>query len=317
MTPTQTTAQPTKKSKKAPAPTPADKKLARSETVKITPQLLSTSAEGYPLLGECAYWSLSDINLPFAEFVAKLKAAGIDEKYAGRVRSKSALIRALQKETATREDCFYRALPDAKDVAVFVIVKQQMSGGSNHAVNFSTDTQVIFDKETGVIKVEGYRAAEVQTQYDAEQGAYNTDNMRKVILDFLYSDCQAVSVRENGGIYFVPNHKREQFTKVQEFFKNFTGCSINVLPLIDTVEAKKAMWKSLVGEVEAELAAQKKQLADPDQTPSTERGVESRVRKYQELKGKVEMYETLLTGTAEGLKKELDDLTVLVKGLIS
>jgi ppGpp synthetase/RelA/SpoT-type nucleotidyltranferase len=39
-----------------------------------------------------------------------------------------------------------------------------------------------------------------------------------------------------------------------------------------------------------------------------ERGVESRVKKFQSLKEKIENYETLLSGTATDLKTRIDDL---------
>jgi hypothetical protein len=287
----------------------------KKQAVHVTKELLSKSAEGYPLLGNCLYWSISNIQLSHGDFVKHLQEVGIDVSYAGRVRAKSALLRALQRETAERKNCFHRCIVDKDSThAIYVIVNQQVNQATSE-VNFATDTRVIFDKKSGTIKVEGFNADGLIAKYVAEQGVYNTDNFRKVVLDYIYEDCKGISVRENGGIYFVPHNKGTEFEMLKNLFGRFPGCSLDVLPIIDTAEAKRSMWKSLVGEVEAELATQTKELKEIEDngTRQTDGGIQNRLQRFTDLKGKVEMYETLLNGTAVGLKQQLEQVSALLK----
>jgi hypothetical protein len=277
---------------------------------QVTRSLIASSAEGYPLLGECAYWSLTNINMVFSEFVAKLQEAGISPEIAGEVRSKSALVRAIQKETATRKNSFYRTI-ESPAHTLFVIVAQRLDASTANKVDFQTDTQIIFDKKTSQIKVDGYNAQAVHDGYKAEQGFYNVDNAREAILRYLRQECMAISVRDNGGVYFVPSTYSAEFQKLQKFFAFFPQCSLGIIPVIDTAQAKKSMWKSLVGEIEAQLASEKEKLQT--NPPTTDRGIEARLKVFKSLQSKVEMYETLLTGTASSLKTELSSLSALLK----
>jgi len=296
-----------KKSKKAPPAVVAAP--AKAQKI-ITRDVLASSAEGYPLLGECAYWSLTSINMVYSDFVLKLQEAGISPDIAREVKSKSALVRAIQKETATRKDSFYRTI-ESPQQTLFIIVAQTIDAQTTNKVNFQTDTQIIFDKKTSQIRVDGYNAQAVHDGYKAEQGFYNVDNAREAILRYLREECMAISVRDNGGVYFVPASRSGEFQKLQKFFMGFPQCSLGIIPVIDTAQAKKSMWKSLVGEIEAQLATQKKELEE--KPPTTDRGIEARLKVFKQLQSKVEMYETLLTGTASNLKTELASLSAMIK----
>ena len=287
-----------------------DNKKTEKKAPTVTRTLLSKSAEGYPLLGNCIYWSCSEIQVKFDDFLALLKDVGIDEDYAGAVRQKSALLRAIMKETETRKNSFHRNILEDKNYTVFVIVNQNVDV-ANKAVDFKTDTQIIFDKKTGMIKVDGYNRDAIIEGYAKEKGIYNADNFRKIVLDYVYGECQAISVRDNGGIYFIPSAKQEQFQKLQDLFAKFPGFYLGTLPIIDTAQAKKSMWNSLVNDVKGALAAQKQELEK--EPPVTDRGVESHLRRFKALRGKVEMYEDILTQTASDLKGELEALSAQLK----
>jgi hypothetical protein len=288
--------------------------MSKKTNQTINRETLAKSAEGYPLLGNCVYWSANEMKMPLEAFIAILKEVGIDEDYADKVRHKSALLRAIQKETDNRTNSFHRNILEDKDYTVFVIVAQSVDV-ANRAVDFKTDTQIIFDKKTGMIKVDGYNKDAIIEGYEREKGVYNTDNFRKVVLDYVKGDCEGISVRDNGGIYFIPSSKMDQFQKLQALFAKFDGFYLGTLPIIDTAQAKKSMWNSLVNEVKGALEAQKAEL---DKTPpTTERGVESHLRRFKKLKGKVEMYEDLFVQTAQSLKEELESLSGSIKKHLS
>jgi hypothetical protein len=271
---------------------------------------ISKSAEGYPLLGYCVYWSISELNIPYAEFIQKMAAAGLDTDYARPVQAKSALIKALRSETKGRKESFHRNILDDKTRSAFAIVGSNVNT-TTIDVAFQTETKAIIDKETKQVTIEGYNQQALRDKFEAFKGTYTGDHFRRVTLDIIKTGCQGITIRERGGVYFVPSTHLEAFEKLQTLFSQFPGCSIDVIPVIDTAQAKKSMWKALTGEVEEDIKTLKEDLEKLDE--ASDRSVKIRLARYEVLKSKVENYEILLQGTAGALKSELDSLTNLLK----
>ena len=68
--------------------------------------------------------------------------------------------------------------------------------------------------------------------------------------------------------------------------------------------------KALIGDVQNSIKEMNEDLEKFNPSgKKAERVMEDRVRRYKELKERVENYEVLLSGTAEDLKVQIDELT--------
>lgn len=275
---------------------------------------ISRSAEGYPLIGYCVYWSIAgDLVTRYSAFLKHLEECGIPTEVARAPQAKSALIRAMHEQNKGKKTAFHRKVVDDKDIAAFAMVQSNVDR-TNLDVDFQTETKISFDKDTKQIRVTGTNADEIAARYEENKDVYNSDNFRAVTLRFIEKYCDSISIRERGGVYFIPAHRLDNFAALQKLFALFPSCSVDVIPVIDTAQAKKSMWKSLIGEVTAEIQAMKDDVVNIDKD-SSERSVEIRLARYRALKDKVENYETLLSGTATELKSEVENLskTLLAK----
>jgi iron uptake system EfeUOB component EfeO/EfeM len=71
------------------------------------------------------------------------------------------------------------------------------------------------------------------------------------------------------------------------------------------------MWKVMTDELQSEITRQEKELNS--RADVTDKMMETRIQRYQEIKNKVEMYETVLNGTASEMKEQLAKLTDTVR----
>ena len=142
---------------------------------------------------------------------------------------------------------------------------------------------------------------------------YTSGQFRSMAKRFLKKWCQAITVREGGGLYFVPRSNQSELEKLVALFESFgEHADITLIPVIDTKTSRGSMWKSTSKEIEEDVASLIKDFGELNDN-TTEKMVEARIQKYNTLKDKIEMFETLLQGTAEGMKTKLDELTETIQ----
>lgn len=269
----------------------------------------------YPLIGHLVYWSISEFQISFAEFVSRMQKAGIPETLAKQTSEKSAANRAVKEFAKNKTGKFHRKLADGQDRAAFAVVTQEVNSTTLDAA-FQTETKAILDKNNKTFKVEGPGGEEIEKSFESYKESYSADQFRNVVLKYLPEHCASISIRDRGGVYFVPIQKADELACLEEFFKLFPETSLEIVPVIDMDESKRSMWKALVGEIQYEMGVLKKDISElaPD---VSDKVLERRLEDYNQLSGKVAMYEDLLQGTAKGLKESLNDISVTIRDMLS
>lgn len=285
----------------------------------VTKDLLAKSAEGFPLLGQVVYWTISDFKIGYWDFIKILQEVGIDTDVANAVQAKSALIKALKDEIKERSNgAFHRNVVDNKEKAGFALVSTHSVDAENVDVNFQTETKVILDKQTKSLRVEGTNAQAIQDKYQDYRNTYTADRFRNVVLKVIFGLAEGIAVRERGGVYFIPAHKQEVFEKLQQLFSHFPGCSLDVLPVIDTKQARGSMWKSFVGDIKDEIASFKEDVESlKSKNSARESTLDTRLKRYRALKEKMENYEILFGGTLNEIKAEVGDLETQIRSMLA
>jgi hypothetical protein len=264
-------------------------------------------ADGFPLLGYAVYWSISDINVKYDSFVEMLESLGIPSEIATAVQTKSAVIKAIKSDTKGRKNSFHRSVVDNEAKASFAIVTSSTVDEANDDIAFHNETKVVLNKGSKTLEVTGPNSDEIKASFEAFKETYTSDRFRNVVLKLVKNYCQGMSIRERGGVYFIPSSHNDMFTKLESLFKMFPTCQLDVIPVIDTTQAKKSMWKTFVGEITTDIQRAKEDIKALD-TDSSDRSLQVRLDRYEKLKDKVENYEMLLNGTATELKAELMSL---------
>lgn len=277
-------------------------------------QQLSKSAEGVPLIGWFVYWSITNVKVNYNDLINMMETIGLDTDAATPIRQKSAFIRAVE-EVAHSQGARHQKIVDNIAQTVYIIVKTHVDQ-ANLDATFTTETKAIFKKIDGTVEVQGPFGAEISAHFADYSENYYSDQFRDMILRLLDSHCQYLTIRDRGGIYFVPSVHEDGLDLIKQLFKNFSECYFETVGVANMAEAKQSMWRTLVGEVNSEIQKMKEDIASaaPDMSDSSMR---VRLERYKELREKVENYEFVLAGTAEALKNELTDLSNLLREKLS
>lgn len=267
-------------------------------------ETLARSSEGVTLIGWFVYWSMADVSIEHNDLLTKMAALGLNKDAAPQIRAKSAFIRATE-EIAKGRKARHQKIIDDSTRCIYVIVSTHVDP-VNVDVAFTVEHKIIFNKQDNTISVADTSDVGMEVVALAQKYAetYYSDQLRETVLRLLGHHCQFITVRDRGGIYFVPSVHEEELKKIQKLVDQFPGCSVETVGIADMAEARKSMWKSLVGEVTHEINLMKADLHDavPDMSDSS---MKIRMDRYAALREKVENYEIVLNGTASELKGEL------------
>lgn len=277
---------------------------------------IAKSAEGYPLLGHCIYWSINKFEASISELANALKQADIDPSLAKEPRAKTALTKAMKEMAKGRKGAFHRKAIDSEEKATFVVVSSKVDYKKDD-VKFKTGTKATLDKSSHALNVEGDDAEVIREKYDEFKTKYTSDQFVAMVKRYIFTHCNAITVRDSGGVYFIPSTHNEELKKLRELFSSFPNAtSMDVIPIIDTKEAKKSMWKALVGKVDRDIMDMKEELENLPRDPRA--GViEARLEKYKSLRDKVDSYENLLSHTAKDLKDKIEEIGSIIKRRLS
>ena len=287
------------------------------ETIRRT---LATSLKGQPLLGYCIYWSFSEMKTTHEKFKSLVESVGMPVEIAPETRAKSAVSKALEAYVgATKGGKLRDKVIDDKEKTLWVIVQRAVDAAAQD-VNYETETRVTFDKKKWsgkssileCVTIDG--AAEVQQALIEKiqdfATAYTSDQIRASILLFVHRHCQGITVRENGGLYFLPAMHEAGYNQLKKLFaelNKISTCSVDVIPVADDAEAAASMWKALTGDVRAQMADMLKDIESLRKNPS-EKTIDIKMKHFHDLKTKIQMYEVLLSSTAVDLVQELADV---------
>jgi hypothetical protein len=265
--------------------------------------------EGIPVLGWIVRWDVRNCNMPHADFCNLLEAHGISKDLALVTLDKNAVIRAT-KEAAKGKDRFHRKVAEKDAESAFVIASTEVDSAND--VTFDQETKVIFDKKTHALVVEGAQKDVIEQGYEKFKTMYTSSQVRTVILRYVKRECKALTVGDLGSLYFIPATNAPEMENLQSLVDAMPGMAeLIVLPQPDTSKTRSSMWKVMTDELQSEITRQEKELNS--RADVTDKMMETRIQRYQEIKNKVEMYETVLNGTASEMKEQLAKLTDTVR----
>jgi hypothetical protein len=264
-----------------------------------------------PIVGWLVNWSTYGFSIKRDELVDVLDKSGIDPSVARAVLPKNAAVRAV-RDNAKGKDRFHRKFADGQDAAAFGIVETDnvVSQAADFKVDMNVGTRVLFDKNNHSIQVTGSKKGEVEESFKEKLVTYASDQFRSIVLRYIKRQCSGVTYLETGNLYFVSVAKKDELDKLIKLF-NTLGPTVKLFikEEISTKQVRNVMWSLATKEIASEIDKLQEDLEES----TSEQGLKSRLVKYQNVKTKVEMFETALQATGETLKQKLDALTANVK----
>lgn len=229
--------------------------------------------------GVITYWRLSNTHIDAHGLIGGLARHDIDEHAPSLPSPRTAKRRAVSKFRAG--DLFVRSGP----AGATLLVEQD---GDEFTVTASATLNAI-----GQIQVECDDDELRDAIADAYTDAFNSLDSRDISTWLLREavECDALSLRDTGGVYFVPGHAVERWHKIADVLRENSTCRVHTIPAMRTDDAVASILDALTEECEAFSAAMDEALSDEDLGA---RAMRTRADKADALLAKLTRYEGLL-----------------------
>lgn len=146
---------------------------------------------------------------------------------------------------------------------------------------------------------------EIESAYNRHLDTLSHSDISSWIVS-LAGDCNAVVLRDTGGIYFVPRPSMERWQGMVDVIRASSSHTIFEVPALRSDEAVAAIIDAIAREAQSEAEAMETEMADEGNLGS--RALRGRVARVENVRAKVEAYERLLGRKLENLHLRLDAL---------
>src|SRR5215216_6168335 len=328
-----------------------------------TPTITLSAIEnqtGPDFLGYVVNWRLMNIRVQEADLKAALDRAGFSNHLPSLPTPRKALRRALEawiaertqhqagitqpittspsddEDENQRETTLIRVInkPGAEHL-VFGIVSENVDF-NKLGLSYGTQLRILLHKKTGEIlcttEADGVISAqnessqvtrEIIPYYNEFRRLFFTDDLSKMV-HAIVTSMNAVSLRKEGGVYFVPQAERHQIELARELIASLPTTAsykpyLLAIPVINNDVAKAdvalAIHHGFLDELKA-LASDLDRFAQAQPGSVRSETISNRLLQYQHVKERVGMYATLLSMQQDDIVKGLEALTSKAREIV-
>ena len=270
-------------------------------------------------LGDLIWWTLSDARLGRSTLESIWATAGLDPAHLPEPPTAEKAIKLAARMAATGQaDRLVRLGKEAEDEIVFAVVNEsRLPDGS---VSYAQEARVILDRKTEKARTDapGHDLAEViLSRYQEFSDTHPSDDVRRAIMKVLEA-CAAVTLREHGGVYWIPAPHAPTLRKLQKAVEQIGSSRVHLLPVHASADANRTLGDAAKLAIEDELDTLKAEvegfMASPPDRPST---LVRRLDAFSDLQSRAELYKQVLSVTVADLDQTLATLTASVEQLLN
>ena len=211
-----------------------------------------------PLLGKIISWSLGGLELTRADLARRWTTAGLDDRRipAG-IRARSCALRTLEELEVKG---FTRRIVENPQEAVWVLVDEEIDA-STADVRFAVDQKLVYDKKAKTLRVsDPHFQPTVDALMERFATTFQTADVRAMVLDQV-KDAGALTLRDNGGIYFMPPARFEVVEQLAAFVGALgPSCSMLVLNVPETQNDVRQIFRAFEAEFLGDMDALGREL---------------------------------------------------------
>lgn len=259
------------------------------EKLMITPETMATA-------GAVSYWRLSG-TVNMEQLIVAWKAQGLDPKLLPSPPSPETALGRAVRELQTKRQL---VRPLARR-GLWAVVEERVEAGNELA--YRTLVRAIYNQaapdDLELVRVDATTAefvalnGQIVANYKRFRGELDQSDISAWLVD-LTSRSNAVSLRDTGGIYFVPRDSVESWRKVVAALRAVSAHQIFTIPAMKNSEAIEAISDAVAIEAEAIAVAMERELAATGDDALGERALATRALQCQNTIAKIAAYEGLL-----------------------
>jgi hypothetical protein len=281
--------------------------------------LKSVLSKGGEHLGDLIWWTLAEARIDRSALEKIWTDAQLAPEFLPDPPTAEKALKAAVREAAVGQpDRLIRLGKEDEAEIVFAVVRETKHGDGS--VTYQQETRVILDRKAETVSsdIAGHDLAGViNIRFGELRSTHTPDDIRRAMMKALDA-CAAVSLRDHGGVYFIPAPYAETVRRLQGAIEKVGISRVYLLPVHDSADANRTLGDAAKLAIEDELAALKAEVegfvATPPDRPST---LVRRLDAFEGLQARANLYRDVLQVHVADLENTLAGLTASVENLLS
>jgi hypothetical protein len=251
-------------------------------------------------LGEIVSWRAPG-EVRYVDLQNAMKTAGIDETLLREMLPRHGFSRAARKLSEGR---IIRKVSEDDTSLKFQFTKEYLRGGQ---FEYALETHLELNKATGLIDCPDYSLQTMAQQLLAGEMAVrkSSDVTRLIQRTFDQNKGDLIPIREQGGVYFVPESHEHLADSVDNLLRAIGGALRRFKVSADGASTSQSVasamndhFESLIAEFEASCAS-----VGSDASPTVQK---NRTERINELRVKLNAYKDIMQDYAETIEKKIE-----------
>ena len=263
------------------------------------------------MLGEIITWKIQGVAISHADLLSGLMASDLDCDVAKELAPRNAFARACNKLDSER---IIRKIAEDHAMITFQFTREANEGGKFH---YYFESLLFLNKHSGVITSENLELEQLaKEEFGRCMEARTANDVTRLVQRLFERHADLFSIRDQGGVYFVPEVHHDFIAKVETFVSNIGG-SLQRFPIPagspqGDRAVKEAVAHGLQAIIDEHLEAVQK--FGEDTRPDTLRRAEEKIRL---TKMKIEGYGLYLDKKRSDLEASLQQASELLRSRMS
>ena len=282
-------------------------------------KLTSALNKGGQHLGDLIWWTLAEARIDRSTLETIWSGAKLAPEYLpDPPTAEKALKSAVREAALGQPDRLIRLGKEDEAEIIFAVVRETKH--TDGSITYQQETRVILDRQVESVSfdVPGHDLAGVITARFGElRSTHMADDVRRSMMKVLDA-CAAVTLRDHGGVYWVPSPYAETVRRLQGAIEKIGSSRVYLLPVHASADASKTLGEAAKVAIEDELAALKAEvegfMASPPDRPST---LVRRLDAFEGLQARANLYRDVLQVHVQDLEATLSGLTATVENLLN
>ncbi|WP_242334585.1 DUF6744 family protein [Anaeromyxobacter sp. SG66] len=282
-------------------------------------KLTSALNQGGQHLGDLIWWTLAEARIDRSTLEKIWAGAQLAPEHLPDPPTAEKALKAAVREAAVGQpDRLIRLGKEDEAEIVFAVVRETKH--ADGSVTYQQETRIVLDRKAESVSSDIAAhdlAGVITTRFGELRSTHTPDDVRRAMMKTLDA-CAAVTLRDHGGVYWVPAPYAELVRRLQTAIEKIGSSRVYLLPVHASADANRTLGDAAKLAIEDELAALKTEvegfMASPPDRPST---LVRRLDAFEALKMKAALYRDVLQVRVQDLEKTLEDLTGSVEHLLN
>ena len=263
------------------------------------------------MLGEIITWKIQGVAIGHADLLAGLMASDLDCDVAKELAPRNAFARACSKLNNER---IIRKVAEDHSTISFQFTREALEEGK---FSYHFESLLFLDKHSGNITSENLELEQLaKEEFGRCLESRTANDVTRLVQRLFERHADLFTIRDQGGVYFVPEVHQDFVVKVESFVRNIGG-SLQRFPIpAGSPQGNRAVQEAVAHGLQAIIDEhlQAVQKFGEDTRPDTLRRAEEKVRA---TKLKIEGYSFYLDRKREDLEASLQQASELLRSRMS